>query len=354
MALWIDLAVIFVLLAAIVYACTLFTNAVEWLGHRLNLSEGAVGSVLAAVGTALPETLVPIIALLSAPIQMAITGQTSANIVSQGEHIGIGAILGAPFLLSTLALCLTGLAVIYFARKGQRGIVMHLDLHLFKRDLHYFFPAYATVFIASFIHVYWVKVVLGCGLLALYGVYVYRTLKIEHIPDAEFDLDALLFQPKALEPKTPLILLQLFAGLALIIILAHLFVDKIHHVSEILHISPLILSLIIAPIATELPEKFNSVVWISKKKDNLALGNITGAMVFQSCIPPFVGLCFTPWVLDYFGSLSVMLCFASVGLIYFAIIKKRMLQPQYLVLGGVFYLVFIAQCIWQIITEGKF
>ena len=42
-----------------------FTNAVEWLGQRLNLGAGAVGALLAAVGTALPESVIPVVALLS-------------------------------------------------------------------------------------------------------------------------------------------------------------------------------------------------------------------------------------------------------------------------------------------------
>ncbi|MDR4471739.1 MAG: hypothetical protein MRJ92_03475 [Nitrospira sp.] len=49
--------------------CHLFTNGIEWLGKRLNISEGAVGSVFAAVGTTLPETSIPIIAIFSERVE---------------------------------------------------------------------------------------------------------------------------------------------------------------------------------------------------------------------------------------------------------------------------------------------
>ena len=79
--------------------------------------------------------------------------------------------------------------------------------------------------------------------------------------------------------------------------MVHFFVEEIQQISMAMKIPAMLLSLIITPIATELPEKFNSVMWIKGKKDNLALGNITGAMVFQSCIPTAIGLAFTPWIL---------------------------------------------------------
>ena len=84
--------IIFLLSFAVILAgCEFFTNGVEWAGKRFNLSEGAVGSVLAAVGTAMPETLVPLIAILM------LGGEA-------GREIGVGAILGAPFMLATMAL----------------------------------------------------------------------------------------------------------------------------------------------------------------------------------------------------------------------------------------------------------
>src|SRR5690606_5608589 len=86
---------LFLSFAVILAGALLFTNAVEWLGHRLSLGEGAVGSLLAAVGTAMPETLIAVVALLGA--------------AEGADQVAIGAIVGAPFLLGTLAMGLVGL-----------------------------------------------------------------------------------------------------------------------------------------------------------------------------------------------------------------------------------------------------
>jgi cation:H+ antiporter len=92
-----DGLVLVVSLVIILVGAELFTNGIEWLGKHFDLAEGAVGSVLAAVGTALPETMIPLVAIVFA-------GGTA------GAEIGIGAILGAPFMLATLAMFVTGVA----------------------------------------------------------------------------------------------------------------------------------------------------------------------------------------------------------------------------------------------------
>ena len=50
-----NVAGLLVTFVVILIGAELFTNGIEWAGHRLKLAEGAVGSLLAAVGTALPE-----------------------------------------------------------------------------------------------------------------------------------------------------------------------------------------------------------------------------------------------------------------------------------------------------------
>ena len=108
-----------VALVVILVGAELFTNGVEWVGEGLGLSEGVVGSILAAIGTALPETLLPVVAIL-------------AGRGASGDEIGIGAILGAPLMLSTLAMASMGVTVLIVARRGNRGRSIEHDVYFIR------------------------------------------------------------------------------------------------------------------------------------------------------------------------------------------------------------------------------
>jgi cation:H+ antiporter len=332
------------LLGAVVWVCTVFTNGIEWLGHRFNLSEGAVGSVLAAVGTALPETLVPIVAILGGWWAQQ-NGQTHG--LETGHDVGIGAILGAPFMLATLAMCLAGAAVFIYKAMGKRDTTLLVDLRLFQRDLKYFFPPYiAAILVAEFPGMGPVKYGVPVLIIGWYAFYVWRTFAVAdsnpHGAQAEeHSFDPLFLAPKSLEPKTSLIVVQVVLGLLGIMLTAHLFVNQIEHLSVLLSVPALILSLLIIPIATELPEKFNSIVWLGKKKDNLAMGNLTGAMVFQGCIPPAIGIAFTPWTLTHESTLSILMCLGSAGFLLATTYIFRQLTALAMVSCGLFYVSFL-------------
>jgi cation:H+ antiporter len=123
-------------------------------------------------------------------------------------------------------------------------------------------------------------------------------------------------------PHRHRIFLQIGVALLGIVLGAEIFVKEIETLSETLGAAPLIVSLLITPIATELPEKFNSVLWIRQRKDTLALGNITGAMVFQSTFPVSVGLVFTTWQLDTDGLVSGVLALIS-GTVFYVTLRIR-------------------------------
>ena len=52
-----NIALFLVSILLVFIGCDLFTNGIEWIGHKFKLSESVVGSILAAIGTALPETI---------------------------------------------------------------------------------------------------------------------------------------------------------------------------------------------------------------------------------------------------------------------------------------------------------
>ncbi len=337
-----DLLILLASFVIILAGAELFTNSIEWFGRKLGLAEGAVGSVLAAVGTALPETMIPIIAIL----------------FSTGEHaedIGVGAILGAPFMLATLAMFVTGLAVMVQARKRPNGDVMPVNPKVLGPDIRVFVISYGIAIAAAFLPVdwYWAKVVVAIALFVIYGWYVKGHFEADASVDVE-DLAPLRFHRFDAgrtittdgSPRLRIINIQVLAALGLIVVGAVAFVDAVGHVASSLGVSQVLLALVIAPIATELPEKFNSILWVRQGKDTLAMGNITGAMVFQSAIPVSVALIFAPesWVAgdNYLAFASAGIAFLATFTIFIPMLRTGRLRGRWLLSGGAFYAVYLA------------
>lgn len=323
-----DIAFLLLSLGVILLGAEAFTNGVEWLGKRLGLGAGAVGSILAAVGTALPETLVPIIAI--------VFGGNNEH----ANEVGIGAILGAPFMLATLAFFISGLAALLTRVGGKRRKYMILDKSIIERDLRFFLVSYSVAILVSFFPHHAAKAIAAVFLLGAYVIYAYQTIRDGKGVD-EGDVPALYIAPKSEHPPTGLIAVQVLGALLLIVVGAKSFVNSVSHLSTIFGVPPFVLSLIITPVATELPEKFNSVIWIRQGKDTLALGNITGAMVFQSSIIPAIGILLTPWQLQDLALISAGLALLAAAVPFWYVRTKGRLKPSQLLAGGGFYLLFL-------------
>jgi cation:H+ antiporter len=340
-------------LGVILIAAELFTNAVEWTGHKLNLNEGVVGSILAAVGTAMPETLIPVVAILF------VGGEGG------GHEVGVGAILGAPFMLATLAMFITGLAITIFAWRGRRTTELRVNSKVLGRDIRFFLIAYLLAIVAAFVDVYAFKIVVAVAVVGLYVFYVYKhATDVDEKPasDQEFEgmaplhaaeeiaadtehLAPLHFQRSAKDPTLPFVVGQLVVSLLIMMGGAYLFVEEVNAVALMLGVPALILSLLIAPVATELPEKFNSVLWVRNGKDTLALGNLTGAMVFQSAIPAAFGMVFSEWTVVGYQTafVSAGIAIAAAALIFGTLgLGGRKLTANALMIGGLFYLAYVA------------
>jgi len=317
--------------AVILAGALLFTNAVEWMGHRLQLGEGAVGSVLAAVGTAMPETLVAIVALIGAK--------------EGGDQVAIGAIVGAPFLLGTLAMGLVGLFAYLYRDRRAQGLELSAHGPTLERDLLFFLAFFALALALAWGAPAALRIPVGIFALLAYPLYIRRTLLRGGEIQDHATLDPLVFERRPEHRMSPSLLLsaiQLLVGLGAMVGGAHLFVDELLNIAGDLGIEAVVLALILAPLATELPEKVNSFFWVREGKDSLALGNITGAMVFQSTIPFGIGLIFTDWALSAGAALSVVLGLAGGFLAYEVLHRRGRFELPAMLAWFALYLTFIA------------
>jgi cation:H+ antiporter len=329
-----------VALVAIIVGAAFFTNAIEILGGRLRMRQGAVGSLLAAVGTALPESMIAIVAIL----EPVLTGKAS----EEGALIGIGAILGAPFMLATLAMFVVGVSALFFRRRRDQGMRLGVDAATVGRDVGFFLVFFTVAAGVGLVELpLYMKVALALVLAFGYGLYVRRTLfSGEHLEEVP---KRLLFLPRRQKPPLFAVVFQTLASLGVIVAGAHFFVDAVEHAAAGLSLPAGLIALILAPLATELPEKFNSIFWLREGKDTLALGNITGAMMFQSTVPVAFGVLFTPWNLASLDLFAVVLALASGGLVYLSLRLSGKLRAGRLMLGGLFYLAFVVGAVIAVI-----
>ena len=327
---------VFLLLAgllSILLAAEGFTNGIETFGSRFNLSQAVVGSLLAAVGTAMPETILPVVAIFF------YSGASA-------KDIGVGAILGAPFMLSTLAFFLVGLTVIAASIKKKRGFKINVETHTIKRDLLFFLPMYSIAVLIPLVAGRSFSILIAVLLIAGYVLYAYRTFRdesagIEH--SGEMYLLKFCRKMKLAKSDSPhliLIILQVIGSLSVMLAGAHTFVQSLEHVSVRFGMNPLLFALLLAPVATELPEKVNSVTWTWKGRDTLALGNITGAMVFQATFPVSVGLLFTDWKLSGMALFSAVIALTSAFIVLVDLIFRKRLSPVTMLFGGALYLIY--------------
>ena len=210
-----------------------------------------MGSVLAAVGSALPETILPLVAIAA--------GHAS------GKEIGIGAILGAPFMLSTLAMFVIGVSVLYFARGGRRSRDVRGDRRVLLQDLGYFLVMYTLAVVGGLYHPKWYKWTLAAILLVGYVIYVIRHFQSPAGKTEEAEATGevrplyLLRMVRRLQgrreegqvaPPTWASVTQVIVSLVAMVGGARIFVIGVDRIATVFHVPPLALALLIAPVAT--------------------------------------------------------------------------------------------------------
>jgi len=308
----------------IYYSCELFVNGIEWVGKKFNISQCAIGTVLAAFGTALPESIVTLVAV-------------AFNATSEQKDIGVGAALGGPLVLGTIAYAVVGLCIIVFRKGRELGTDIDIDSNKLCKDQLWFVSIFIFKVLLGFL-VFTGKPLTAFLFLGAYALYFYKEMRQECDVNA-MELEPLKFQPQKTEPSTAWVLGQTIFALLIIAASSHVFVKNLELISILWNVHPLVVSLLLSPIATELPEILNAVIWVRQGKETLALGNISGSMMIQATVPSALGIFFTPWLFD--KNLSMAGVMTLISIIYLLItLKNNRLSPYRLLYAGLFYAIF--------------
>jgi cation:H+ antiporter len=183
-----------------------------------------------------------------------------------------------------------------------------------------------------------IKPWLGWLFLAAYAAYTWAEMRHED-DSAAGELEPLKFQPRSADPSLVIASLQTLLALVVIFAASHVFVNQLATVGPWLGIPSAVVALLLSPIATELPETMNAIIWIRQGKHRLALANISGSMMIQATVPTALGLFFTPWLFDNALTLAaVVTALAVSGLLL--LLRRNALTPFRLALFALFYLVF--------------
>lgn len=310
----------------IYFACEFFVNGVEWLGRRLSVGSTATATILAAFGTALPESAITFVAVAF--------GKSDAQ-----RELGVGAALGGPLVLATIAYATVGATLILTGRHLQRTREVQDQFKRLSRDQAWFLCIFVVKLGIGLVAFAW-KPWLGIGFLAAYAVYFWKELSRDESGEVEEELEPLIIARKRVGPP-PLLLSALQTGLALVVIFAasRLFVGQLDALGPILGIQPQLLALLLSPIATELPETMNAIIWVRQGKHRLALANISGAMMIQATVPTAFGLFFTPWLLDRSLILAGGITALAVAVMYIAF-RRGVISRGFLASMALFYVLF--------------
>jgi cation:H+ antiporter len=335
---------------SIYFACEWFVNAVEWLGVRMKVGRLAVGTILAAAGTALPESVVTLVAVLWGSPE-------------HGNDIAVGAAMGGPLVVGTIAYGVTG-AMLVWRKRHLRAAVMAgnptafsgpsamvpasasvdagdlagVDTDRLARDQTWFLAIF-TVKVSLGLVAFAIKPWLGLVFFAVYAVYFFREMSGTGDQASGDDLGPLRLQPGRTDPTTLAVSLQILVTLTIIFGASQLFVKQLEWAGPALGLPAVVVALLLSPIATELPEIMNAIIWVRQGKTQLALANISGAMMIQATIPSGIGILFTPWLFDAPLMIAGAVTMSSVSYLLWLLRTHRITAWRLTAAAG-FYLVF--------------
>ena len=138
--------------------------------------------------------------------------------------------------------------------------------------------------------------------------------------------------------------LQLLVSALLLYYGANLMVQAITLISDIHRVSPLVVAILVIPVATAIPETLSAMIWAYRGRNSLAIGSIVGEKVLYATFYPGMAMFFIPWELDAQVYLSV-LATTLVSLVFFLFSRRGKMPFYAMAIGLPFFIAYIVSVI---------
>lgn len=238
----IDLVLYLLSFFAIWFGAGLIVSSIEDLSHKLNISAFATSFFVLGILTSVPEASVGI-----------------NSLIDHNPQIYVGNLIGASLVLFTLVIPI--LAIL------GNGIVLSHQLDGGKLPFTLFVVAAPSFLIID----RKVTTVEGLFLVILYFILFYMVEKrkglLERIKD------------RIIDGKTHILedTLKILGGSMIVFLFSKVVVDETILLSELFHVSPFLISLLVLSVGTNLPELSLAIRSVSLGKKEVALGDYVGS-----------------------------------------------------------------------------
>ncbi len=276
------------------------------LASRFKVSPTFIGLTVIAFGTSLPELVV-----------------TTEAFQAGSFDLGMGNIIGSN--IANIALVL---GLYAFLQPGGEG--MHTPRQKFLVHTFLMLCATAVFLLLSFRGVY--DILSGIIMLALFGGTILLLWRSGNIVD----------DPEHAHSRYPFFFT--LAGLAAVIIGAHLLITGAVEIAIIFAIPPVVIGLSMVAVGTSLPELATSIVAAYKNSPGIAVGNILGSNIFNLLLVLGLNALFVPIPSPDFRTISLLALFTAAILPLFA--RSRTVTKIWGALLVCGYLVYILSLYW--------
>lgn len=311
--LWLNLVLIVVGVAVVVWGADRMTEGSVAIAERLKVPKLVIGLTIVALGTSMPEFFVSLVSALKGTSDLAVGNVVGSNIFNTLLIVGVAALV-------------TPIAIDRITVKRDMPVATLASLFLFVIVV-------STHSISRF-----------SAAVLLAGLFAFMYLMLRDARKKKNDNTA--DEPERQRPVW-LSIAYVLIGLTCLVVGGNVFVDNATAIAQSFGVSEAVIGLTIVAGGTSMPELATSVVAARKGQSEIAIGNVLGSNVINILFILGTTGMISPMQVNEITTVDLAMLIASIVLLYlFSFTKLKVERWE----GGVLTAVFAVYMAWLLMN----